>query len=171
MPDSDSDPSPNPDSVLESSGPLGAHGATAHGEPVTRPDVADALRPGAGGLVSAGARVHRSLRRRPIAIGAALLLLVTVAGGTWALVESRKLTVPDLIGLPLTDVDAAFSGLDLVVTPQGILPDEALRDFTTITGQSPTPGARVFPGGTVTYTFELVGSKFPRSAAQLSRTL
>ena len=160
LPDPDSDPSPSLDPV-EPSGPLCPSGATADGEPVTRLDVADAPRSGAAGRVPLAARVRRGLRRRPVAVGAALLLLVAVAGGTWAVVESRKLTVPDLIGLPLTDVDAAFSGLDLVATPQGVLPDAALRDFTTVTGQSPTAGARIFPGSTITYTFELVEVQVP----------
>lgn len=177
MPDPDSDAGVGPDAAQPSE-PLGPDGAGTRGEPATPADVTDAFGLSTPRRVSAAARLRRTLRRRPVAIGTVLSLLVAIAGGTWAVVESRKITVPDLIGLQLTEVEAAISGLDLLATPQGVLPDDALRDFTRITEQDPAAGARVFPGRAVSYAFELVevpvpairGASLEDAMVQLSAT-
>ncbi|MCB2176359.1 MAG: PASTA domain-containing protein [Actinomycetales bacterium] len=101
------------------------------------------------------------MRRKPILLGAIAILILALSGGTWAIVEARKVVVPDLAGLPLTGVDGAAGGLDLVLARQGSAPDDALAGLTTITGQDPQPGTRVWLGSTVTYTFELVDVEVP----------
>lgn len=112
---------------------------------------------------AAGARAVSWLRghRRAVVIGASTVLVFILAGSVWGLVESRKLVVPDLIGLPLTDVRAAIGDLDLEAKAQGDLPSGDLRGYTTITSQDPPAGARVFPGRVVLYNFELVDVEVP----------
>lgn len=108
-----------------------------------------------------GTRMRWLLSHKPLLIGAAAVLVAALAGTTWAVVDSRKLTVPDLVGLAVPDVAAHLDGLDLDPQSAGELPSAGLLDFAVVTGQSPQAGERVFPGHTLEFTFELADVQVP----------
>lgn len=105
--------------------------------------------------------LRRAVHRRAVIVVGAAVLVAAVAGGVWGIVESRKIAVPDLIGLTVAEVGSAVEDIDLEVRSESALPDSALREYTTITEQHPAPGTRVFPGHSVLYGFELVDVEVP----------
>lgn len=108
-----------------------------------------------------GTLLRRLWPRRAVVLGASAVLVVGLGVGAWIFIDARKIPVPNLVGLDLTQVEDAVAGTDLRVAGTGAPPDEALLPWTAITSQTPPAGDRVFPGHAITYTAELVDVQVP----------
>jgi len=101
-------------------------------------------------------RAAFSPERRKLSLS--LISIVAVVGvgwGTWGVLDSQRVDVPDVMGMSLDDGLAALVSSELDPILSDDAPEPWVQPFTRVISQSPEAGTRVFTGHDITVEFTI----------------